>query len=81
MGLDETTDPASPHSHSWNHGLGEIVTALLGAGLRPTRSEEHDSVSWNAIPGQMTMDGAGEWRLSRDPRRLAASYTLEAVKG
>jgi hypothetical protein len=31
-----------------------------------------------AMPGQMTKDSAGEWRLTDRPERLAASYTLQA---
>jgi hypothetical protein len=65
-------------SMEWNHGLGEIVTALLDAGLDLTALAEHDSVPWEAIPGQMTKDSAGEWRLTDRPERLAASYTLQA---
>jgi SAM-dependent methyltransferase len=68
-------------SHSWNHSLGEIVTALLDNGLTLTALTEHDSVPWNALPGQMACDPAtGEWRLKDTPSRLAASYTLQAVK-
>jgi SAM-dependent methyltransferase len=67
-------------AHSWNHGLGEIVTALLAAGLRLTMLIEHESVPWNAMPGQMIEDDDGEWRLGHDPSRLAASYTLQAIK-
>jgi hypothetical protein len=69
-------------SHSWNHSLGEIITALLENGLTLTGFTEHDSVPWNAIPGQMDHDeAADEWRMKDDPRRVAASYTLQAVKG
>lgn len=67
-------------SHSWNHGLGETVTALLGEGLQLTGLEEHDSVPWNALPGAMHLDDGGEYRLADRPNRLAASYTLQAVK-
>ncbi|WP_132110627.1 class I SAM-dependent methyltransferase [Actinocrispum wychmicini] len=67
-------------SHSWNHGLGEIITALLGTGMRLTHFVEHDSVPWNAIPGHMTRDEHEEWRLTEHPEYLAASYTLQAVK-
>nr|WP_221471812.1 class I SAM-dependent methyltransferase [Amycolatopsis umgeniensis] len=68
-------------THEWNHGLGEIVTSLLEAGLTLTRLVEHDSVPWNALPGFMTVDEATEeWRLEKDPERLAASFTIEAVK-
>jgi SAM-dependent methyltransferase len=64
----------------WNHGLGEIVTALFAEGLQITGLVEHDSVPWEALPGQMTNDDRGEWRLSDRPWRLAASYTLQALK-
>jgi SAM-dependent methyltransferase len=67
-------------SHSWNHGLGELVTALLDNGLRVTGLVEHDSVPWDALPGQMTRDDRGEWRLTDRPERLPHTYTLQAVK-
>lgn len=44
----------------WNHGLGEIVGALLGVGMRVVMLEEHRSVPWNALPGQMVDVGDGE---------------------
>lgn len=76
------TDAEFTHNvtHSWNHGLGEIVTALLAAGLELTMLVEHETVPWNALPGQMTEGENGEWRLIDDPLRLAASYTLQAIK-
>jgi SAM-dependent methyltransferase len=70
-------------THSWNHGMAEIITALMDAGLRLTQFVEHNSVPWNAIPGQMSQtedDDLKEWRLTTDPDRLAASYTVQAVK-
>jgi SAM-dependent methyltransferase len=67
-------------THEWNHGLGEIFTALTEAGLRVTDLVEHDSVPWEAFPGQMTRDDLGEWRLADRPERLPATYTLQAVK-
>jgi SAM-dependent methyltransferase len=74
------TDVEFAHNvtHEWNHGLGEIVTALLNAGLDLTGLVEHDSVPWEALPGLMTRDATGEWRLTERPERLAASYTLQA---
>jgi SAM-dependent methyltransferase len=66
-------------SHRWNHGLAEIITALLDNGLRLTALTEHDSVPWEALPGQMERLG-GEWRVSDRPWRLPHSYTLQAVK-
>jgi SAM-dependent methyltransferase len=70
----------SPDSVSFNHGLGEIITALMSAGLDLTSLEEHDSVPWNALGEEMEDVGGGEYRLREEPLRLAASYTLQAVR-
>ncbi len=67
-------------THEWNHGLGEIVTALLDAGMTITGLAEHDSVPWEALPGMMEEVGENEWRLADRPERLPHSYTLQAVK-
>jgi SAM-dependent methyltransferase len=76
------TDAVIEHgvTHSWNHGIGEIVTALLEAGLTLTGLVEHDSVPWEALPGLMVRDEAGEWRLAENPARVACSFTIQAVK-
>lgn len=67
-------------THSWNHGLGEIVTALLDAGMRLTGLVEHQTVPWQALPGQMERVALGEWQVADRPWRLACSYTLQAIK-
>lgn len=66
-------------THQWNHGLGEVVGALIGSGLAITALTEHESVFFEALPGQMVEGPDGEWRLADRPWRLAASYTLQAV--
>lgn len=67
-------------THSWNHALGETITALLDAGMQLTGLVEHDSVPWEALPGQMEPGELGEWRVADRPWRLACSYTLQATK-
>lgn len=67
-------------THEWNHGLGEIISALLAQGLEITGLVEHQSIPWEALPGQMVVDERGEWRLKEAPWRLPLSYTLQAVK-
>jgi SAM-dependent methyltransferase len=76
------TDRVFSHNttHNWNHGLGELMTALLDRGMEITGFAEHDSVPWEALPGRMVRDEHEEWRLADRPERLAASYTLQAVK-
>ena len=44
------TPLAEPVSYEWNHGLGEIVQAVLDAGLTLTRLTEHDELDWPAYP-------------------------------
>jgi SAM-dependent methyltransferase len=66
-------------SLTWNHGLGEVVTALLDRDLRLTMLVEHDSVPWDALPGQMERIAGEEYRLVDRPWRLAHTYTLQAV--
>ena len=71
---------ASPETISWNHGLGEITTALMDAGMELTSFEEHRSVPWNPLGTAMVLLPNGEYELRVDPDRLAASYTLQARK-
>jgi SAM-dependent methyltransferase len=69
-------------THEWNHGLGEIVTALLDNGMDLTMLEEHDTVPWEGLPGLMAKvpEWEHEWRIVDRPERLPHSYTLQAVK-
>jgi SAM-dependent methyltransferase len=76
------TDVTFTHTvtHTWNQGLGEIVTALFDAGLELTMLQEHDSAPWDAMPGWSVRDEHGEWRLRDRPWRLAQTFTLQARK-
>ena len=76
------TDATVAHTVTqwWNHGIGEIITSLLEAGLSIVEFTEHDSVPWSALPGAMEYIGDGEYRLIDSPQRLPHTYTLRAVK-
>ena len=65
-------------SHSWNHGIGETVMALLDTGMELDLLAEHDSCPWEALPGKMAEGDDGEWRLLERPERLPLTYTLRA---
>jgi 2-polyprenyl-3-methyl-5-hydroxy-6-metoxy-1,4-benzoquinol methylase len=71
---------SAPETIGFNHGLGEIVGALLAAGLRLTMLDEHDSVHWNALGDAMELGPDQEWRLRTGRERIPLSYTLQAVK-
>ncbi|MCU0300777.1 MAG: class I SAM-dependent methyltransferase [Candidatus Nanopelagicales bacterium] len=77
-----TTDTlfATTRTYEWNHGLGEVVSALLERGMVLTGLVEHDTVPWDALPGLMVLLPNGEHRLVDRPERLPATYTLQARK-
>lgn len=50
----------SRQTAEFNHGIGEIVQALLEEGMRITGLVEHQSVPWPAIPDQMKEDERGK---------------------
>lgn len=76
----------------WNHGLGEIVTALIDAGLRISFVHEHRELPWRALrgmeavgPGTGGADGHYQsnrmWRLPEAQRDLVPlMYSLLATK-
>lgn len=81
---DQTYVPTSTavqatRTYEWNHSLGEIVTALIDSGLRIDLLVEHDSVPWEALPGQMTLRPGGEWALTERSGVAPLSYTLRAT--
>ena len=71
---------ASPDGVNFNHGLAQVITAVMDAGMTLTAIAEHDSVPWNALGVAMEDAGGGEYRLRDRPERLAATYTLQATK-
>ena len=73
----DTTFRASV-SHSWNHGLGETIMALLDTGMALDLLVEHDSCPWEALPGKMAEGPDGEWRLTEHRERLPLTYSLRA---
>lgn len=72
----------SPDSVSFNHGLGEIISALLAAGMRVIALKEHRELPWNPLGDGMRPSAAhdGEYELVEGRDRLPLSYTLQAVK-
>ena len=78
--VETRTEFSQNVTYQWNHALGEVVTALLDRGMEITALHEHDSIPWEALPGQMERIELGEWRLRERPFRLPLTYTLKAVK-
>jgi SAM-dependent methyltransferase len=65
--------------HGWDHGLGEIVTALIDAGLRIETLVEHPFVEWKI--DFLVEDDEGRWRLPADAGgELPLMFSLRATK-
>lgn len=66
---------------SFNHGLGELFTALTAAGLVVTALEEHREAPWKALDAMVeSAEHDGEYVLAEHPERLPLTYTVQAVK-
>jgi SAM-dependent methyltransferase len=70
----------APESVGFNHGLGEIFTALRDVGLVMTSFEEHREVPWNPLGEAMVAspEFPGEFVLAEGRDRLPLTYTLQA---
>jgi SAM-dependent methyltransferase len=65
-------------TYEWNHGLGEVVTAVLDAGLVLDRLTEHRECEWRGLD-EMAEVGGGRWALPADRAdRVPLMYTLVA---
>ena len=58
---DESAVVATPTQYGWDHGLGEIVTALIDAGLRIESLREYPFVEWKLA--FLVEDEDKAWRL------------------
>lgn len=79
---DETADVgADQHEHGWDHGLGEIVTALIEAGLTLEWLRESPELDWGAAFLVETSPGSGRFRLPPDTAgELPLMFSLLARK-
>jgi SAM-dependent methyltransferase len=65
----------STTSYEWAHGLGEVVTALVGAGITIRRLRESDEIPWPRWP-HMVPTADGFWRLPDSEPRIPLLYSL-----
>lgn len=77
---DPTADVGEQTEHGWNHGLGEIVTALIDAGLRIDRLEELPFLDWATDFLVETEPGSGRYVLPEGPGELPLMFTVEASR-
>ncbi|MCY3837539.1 MAG: class I SAM-dependent methyltransferase [Gammaproteobacteria bacterium] len=71
--------PIESPCHEWQHSIGEIITALLNAGLRLTSFAEHPATLYKRFPG-MTQGDDGLWHLPFDGDFLPLIFELTATR-
>ncbi|MCP2166623.1 class I SAM-dependent methyltransferase [Goodfellowiella coeruleoviolacea] len=64
----------------WEHGIGEVVTALARAGLRVSSVTERTSTPWKRWPWLVESTVPGWWTLPPDAPMLPLTYSLRAVR-
>ncbi len=78
---DKTADLKNRQSYCWNHGVGEVVQAILDAGLRLEQIREYRDCDWEPLPHHGMVQGDhGMWRLPSAPDELPMMLGLRAVK-
>ena len=70
---------SSPLIYAWNHGIAEVLQALIDAGFRIDQVEEYDALEWEAGPvNQLGEDG--RYRIAEDRARLPVMWSVLATK-
>jgi SAM-dependent methyltransferase len=75
---DESAHVESPMEYGWDHGLGEIVTALAEAGLRIETLREYPFLNWKV--DFLVPDGAGRYVLPPGDGELPLMFSILATK-
>jgi 2-polyprenyl-3-methyl-5-hydroxy-6-metoxy-1,4-benzoquinol methylase len=76
---DPTAQVNTPYEHGWDHGLGEIVTALVDAGLEIRALREFPFLNWKLDFLERHADGT--WRMpSTAGGELPLTFSILATK-
>jgi SAM-dependent methyltransferase len=76
--IDEAATMRNATTHTWIHPLGDIVTALVRAGLRLDWLHEHDAVTWHMFDC-LVAGPDGLWRWPDRPW-LPLAFSLQATR-
>ena len=77
---DPNADTTGLREHGWDHGLAELVTALIDAGLRIESLVEHPYLEW-AADFLVERPGTGRWYLPDSVEgELPLMFSLKATK-
>jgi 2-polyprenyl-3-methyl-5-hydroxy-6-metoxy-1,4-benzoquinol methylase len=76
---DRAAETTANRTHEWNHGLGEVVSSVIDAGLVIEHLHEFDYTLFPRWPF-LVRDDTGAYRMPPDRPSLPLMYTLRAKK-
>jgi SAM-dependent methyltransferase len=76
---DLTADTTANRTHEWTHGVGEVVSSVIDAGLVVEHLHELDHTLFPRWPF-LVRDESGAYRMPPDRPSLPLMYTLRARK-
>ena len=68
-----------PETISWNHGMAEVIHALLKNGLELQSLDEYDYSPYNCFKGMVEYE-PGKFRIKHLEKRIPMVYSLSAMK-
>ncbi|MBC5992670.1 class I SAM-dependent methyltransferase [Pontibacter cellulosilyticus] len=71
--------PIKQKEYGWNHGLGEVITALISRGIYPEFLHEFSYSPYNCFSG-MVQGEDGYWRIKGLENKLPMVYSIKAIK-
>lgn len=75
----DKTAPIETETITWNHGIGEVLTSLLNAGLRVTSFREFDYSPYNCFNQTIEFE-PGKFRIASLGDKIPMVYSLTALK-
>lgn len=71
--------PIRTKTMSWNHGLAEVISALLERNLQLSHFSEHDYSPYNCF-SKLSLHEPGKYRFSHIPYRIPMVYAVKVTK-
>lgn len=77
--VDRTARLMASKDYEWNHGLGDIVSALIEAGLKIEFLHEHAFTVFEQLPF-LVPSGNGTWKFPKGAQPIPLMFSLKASK-
>ena len=71
--------PIATATYEWSHGIGDIVSSLISAGLTIEYLHEYPYSMYELLPN-MTLDENGWWRLKEKESSVPLMFSIKAKK-